>query len=124
MPNSRDRINETVYRFAAELTSILEDAMAESLVTALQASRGGRGASTPRASSGAGRRGGSAAWPSRRLGRAVSEADVLKEVKREGGRGVEALAKSMRTTSGSLKKPLVALIEKKEIKRSGQARGT
>jgi hypothetical protein len=61
--------------------------------------------------------------PSRGRGSSLDAATVLREVRREGGRGVEALAKSLGVKTKQVQLPLRKLIEAKAIKTKGERRG-
>jgi hypothetical protein len=61
--------------------------------------------------------------PSRGRGSSVSVDVVLAEVKRQGGRSSEAIAKSLKVAPRQLRSSLVKLIEAKKIKTKGKKRG-
>jgi hypothetical protein len=61
--------------------------------------------------------------PSRGRGSSVDAAAVLAEVKRQGGRSSEAIAKSLKVAPRQLRSSLVKLIEAKKIKTKGKKRG-
>jgi hypothetical protein len=98
-------LQSRIESFAADVTAILQRAVADSVASAL------------------------AGAPSRRGRRASAahsvDADVvLREIKRKSGQRVEELAKNLHTSTKSLKSPLAELMQSKRVKKSGAARGT
>jgi hypothetical protein len=112
--------------FSANVTAIVQQAVRDAVEAALKAS-------APAASSTARTAGKTAAAttpvvvagkrPTSGRGSSVDVETVLAEVKREGGRGVEALAKSLRVKTKQLQLPLRKLVDTKKIKTKGQRRG-
>lgn len=60
----------------------------------------------------------------RKPSKSVTEATLLKELAREGGRRMEQIAAALGTTSKALTPTMKALIENKQVKSKGKARGT
>jgi hypothetical protein len=99
-------LQSRIESFAADITAVLQRAVADSVASALSGAPGKRG---------------------RRNASAVRSLDadvVLREVKRKAGQRVEELAKNLRTSTKALKAPLAELIQAKKVKKSGAARGT
>lgn len=112
----QSQLQERIEQFAADLTAILQQAVKESVAATLTPS-GARGAGN-RVTKGA-------ASPSRKqAAKAISEADLIREVKRAGGRRIEEIAKSLSMPTGSIVPTMKKLIADKKIKTAGQARGT
>jgi hypothetical protein len=61
--------------------------------------------------------------PASGRGSSLDTETVLREVAREAGRGVEAIAKSLRVKTKQLQLPLKKLVESRKIKTTGQRRG-
>lgn len=119
------RLQECIEGFAAQVTEILKDAVADGVASALGGSRRAqapvqRGRGRPKARSKAVDKAGR-----RTRERVQQEADaLLKEVQRKGGRRAEQIAKSMRTSTKALVTPMKKLLAAKRVKKSGVARGT
>lgn len=123
LPRYRGVMNERIQRelqeqveaFATTVTAILQRAVADAVADALGGSRKLRVA----AKSAPATRGG------KTEAARVSRADaLLREVQRKGGRRMEEIAKSMRTSTKSLTSPMRRLLKAKRVKKSGVARGT
>jgi hypothetical protein len=100
-------LQSRIESFAADVTAILQRAVADSVASALSGAPGRRGR---RASAGA--------------VRSLDADVVLREVKRKAGQRVEELAKNLHTSTKALKAPLAELMQSKKVKKSGAARGT
>ena len=111
-------LQERIENFAHEITGLLKRAVADSVAEALTGTAARRGG-------GRGGRGGKLPPPSRRAGgRAVEASELLKELQKRTDQRMEELAKSLKTTTGALKAPMKKLIDEKQVKSVGQARGT
>jgi hypothetical protein len=108
-------LQDRIEAFATDVTAILQRAVADAVTEALggarRASTSATGATTPR--------GGKT-----EAARAAGAEALLREVKRKGGRRIEEIAKSLRTSTKALKSPMGRLLKAKRVKRTGQARGT
>lgn len=116
--NSRveQELQARVEAFALDVTQILQRAVADSVQQALGGSSSSRGNAV---------HGKKKAPPSRTAGgRPVAADALLKELNRAGDRRMEELAKSLRTTTSALSKPMKELIAANQVKFTGQARGT
>ena len=113
------QLQANIENFAANVTVILTQAVREAVEAAL---------TTPRSSKRAGSAGAPAAARARRRptngrGSSLDVDTVLAEVKRQGGRGVEKLAKKLGVKTKQLTLPLRKLIAAKKIKTKGRRRG-
>lgn len=112
-------LHNRIEAFAAEITEILQRAVAGSVAEVLG------GPVKTRPSARAGVKAVNAPAVTRAKARAVMDRDVLlREVRRQGGRRMEELGKALRATTKVLRGPMKQLIAEKKVKTSGQARGT
>jgi hypothetical protein len=106
----QNQLQQRIELFAADVTAILQRAVADSVAQVMKSTPGARAAAPASKPAKAGR---------------VTEADeLLREIKRAGGRRIEELAKALRVPSKSLKAPMKKLLEGNKVKTTGQARGT
>lgn len=99
------------------MTEILTRAVADGVAAALgRSTRKAKTRDGAMATSARGR-------PKSGRGSSLDVESVLAEVRRKGDRRVEELAKSLRTSTKSLRLPLKKLIAAKKVKTSGQRRG-
>ena len=122
-PRYRSLMNERIQRelqksveaFATDVTAILQRAVADAVADALGSTRKVKStvkdAPAPR--------GGKT-----EAARAARADALLREVKRKGGRRMEQIAKSMRTSTKALTSPMGRLLSSKRVKKTGVARGT
>jgi hypothetical protein len=111
--------------FVSELTTLIVQHMTQALASAID------GAATFKAPNGVnGKRSKNRApinpvtnLPRSGWGSSLDPATVLKELKRRGDRSVEELARSLSTTTKSLRLPLRKLRQQKLVKKRGQRRG-
>ncbi len=108
------QLAQRIEAFAADVTNILQRAVADSVSDALggASARGGRGAVA--------RRGARAGARSSK----VSPEALLREVEREGGRRIEQIADSLGVASKPLSRVMKKLVADKKVRFTGQARGT
>lgn len=112
-------LHNRIEAFAAEITEILQRAVAGSVAEVLG------GPAKTRPSARAGVKAVNAPAATRAKTRVVMDRDVLlHEVRRQGGRRMEELGKALRATTKVLRGPMKQLIAEKKVKTSGQARGT
>jgi hypothetical protein len=107
-------LQKSIEAFGSDVTAVLTRAVAEAVAAALARARvekavGGRAAAARRPKSG--------------RGSSYDVEKLLVEVKREGGRRMEQIAKSLRTSTKSLSLPMNKLIAAKNVKARGVARG-
>ena len=138
MSNLEQEIQERTEAFAQELAELVKRAALESISQALaggsvsaSGGRGRRGTATrgaatraapaPRATASARRRKGEKRSPEQ-LEELTSQ--LVSEIKREGGRGIEAIAKAMNVSTKELALPIRKLNEEGKIKTKGQKRAT
>lgn len=110
------QLQARIEAFASDVTEILTRAVADSVAAALGGSPRS-GAKRVPATSARSRR------PKSGRGSSLDTETVLTEVRRKGDRRVEELAKSLRTSTRSLRLPLKKLIAAKKVKTTGQRRG-
>ncbi|MBI1944676.1 MAG: hypothetical protein HYS27_03210 [Deltaproteobacteria bacterium] len=103
------QLQARVESFAADITAVLQAAVADAVSSALGAKRAK--ATQPAARPGAGRS-------------TVDAAALLREIARKPGLRVEEIAKNLGVPSKSLKAPVASLVKAKKLKKSGAARGT
>lgn len=115
--NIQNLVRARIDAFAADITELLTDAVADAVARSL-------GSSASRPAKGAGKR----TSASRGRGRPakVAPEDLLRAVAKGGTAGLrmEQLGKAMATPTKGLVRPMKLLLEQKKVKRSGQARGT
>src|SRR5689334_4657685 len=104
-----DELNARTRRFAADITALLRGAIDDAVNSALNAPRRNTPAPTSRG----------ATRPKNGRGSSLDVETVFAEVKRKGGRGVEDLARSLRTSTKTLRLPLQKLIAAKKVKTRG-----
>jgi hypothetical protein len=112
-------LQERIEAFAADVTKILQDAVAVAVAEAFDAVPTSRRGSAlrPRLTDAGGRR-------SRARMQQITDA-LLKEVQRQGGRRMEQIAESMGLKETKpLVTPMKKLLAAKKVKKRGQARGT
>jgi hypothetical protein len=137
LTNLEREIQARTERFATELAELIKRAALESVSHALAGAGAGAAAAAPRrgASAAVGRvvRGGSrtAAARARKKGEKRSPEqlesltdDFIAEVKQGPGRGIEAIAKSLRVSTKELALPVRKLLEEGRVKSRGQKRAT
>jgi general stress protein YciG len=90
--------------FAADVTAVLQRAMVDAVNQALKGSAGKRGRVSGKSK--------------------VSDAELLKEIARKGGRRIEEIELSLGAARKSLAPGVKRLLAAKQIRRTGQARGT
>jgi hypothetical protein len=116
------QLQANIDAFTANMHAIVTQAVRDAIDEAARSVPKSKGAPSKTsavtvATPGAGKR------PTHGRGSSVDVDTVLKEVKRQGGRGVEALAKSLRVKTKQLQLPLRKLVETRKIKTKGQRRG-
>lgn len=123
-------LQSAIDSFAADLTALIEQSVAEAMVQALN------NVDTGKAPSRKGKRGASRSTskvaPKRRAKgekRGAAELaklkdDLLREIKREGGRRIEQISEAMQISTKELKLPMLKLIDEKKVKTKGQKRAT
>lgn len=103
------QLQSRIESFAADITTVLQAAVADAVSSALGA---GRAKPTPVAAKrGAGRS-------------TVETTALLREIARKPGLRIEEIAKNLGVPSKSLKAPVARLAKAKKLKKSGVARGT
>jgi len=128
-------IQSRTERFAAELADLIKKAALESVSQALtggdvaSSSRGGRRSSTPRVLKGTKKRGKAAGGRQKGEKRTADELETLTkalqgEVKKQPGRGIEAIAEGMGVSTKELALPVRKLLADGKIKTKGQKRAT
>src|SRR5690349_12002406 len=115
----QEQLDARVSSFTADITSILRRAVERAVSDALLVSKTHR----PRAKSSS-TASPAAKRPKSGRGSSLDTETVLREVKRKGGRRVEEIAKSLRTSTKSLALPLRKLIAANKVKTRGNRRGT
>ncbi len=101
----RRQLQSRIESFAADVTALLQQAMADAVSGAVRSSSASRGAAAP-------------------LRASIGNDALLKEVGRKPGQRLEEIAKNLGVNSKSLKAPVARLVKAKKLKKSGQARGT
>lgn len=109
----KNQLDARIQSFAAEITAILQSAVADAIASAL---------ADPRAK--AVSRASAPAAPRAKARAAMDASALLREVTRKPGQRMEELAKSLGTPTKVLRTPMAALLAAKKVKKSGQARGT
>lgn len=126
-PQTQQALQDSIHNFARDVAGIIQRAVAESAGSGGNG-RAGRGNDAADAATGGGRRGkkakGAKAAKARGGGKGPSDDEVLKEVKREGGRRITQIAEAMGTESAAIVKQLKRLVADKKVKTTGQRRGT
>lgn len=102
----RRQLQSRIESFAADVTAILQQAMADAVTGAVRSGVAARGAKPA---------------PS---GASVSNDALLREIGKKPGLRLEQIAKGLGVNSKSLKAPVARLVKAKKLKKSGQARGT
>ena len=103
------QLQTRIESFAADITAVLQAAVADAVSRALGAARA---KPTPVAAK-------------RRAGRpTVEPAALLGAIARKPGLRIEEIAKNLGVPSKSLKAPVARLVKAKKLKKSGLARGT
>lgn len=108
-------LQESVEDFGSDVTALLTRAVAEAVAEVLAGARVKKAASPRNAAT---RR------PKSGRGSSYDVDKLFVEVQRQGGRRMEQIAKSLRTSTKSLTLPMKKLIAAKKVKASGMARGT
>ncbi len=103
----RRQLQSRIESFAADVTSILQHAMADAVSGAVRAGGASKGAAT-----------------SASLRASVSNDALLREIGKKPGQRIEEIAKILGVNSKSLKAPVARLVKAKKLKKTGQARGT
>ena len=108
-------IQSRIETFAKDITKLLQGAVNDALASVL--ANQGRSSSTATSSKGGAPRG--------RRGRkpAISEDVLLAEIKKQGGRRMEHLAKALGIPSIKLKGPIKRLVATKKVSTKGRRRG-
>lgn len=106
---TRHQLQNRIQSFAADITAILQQAMADAVTGAERSRPSVAGRPAPK--------GGPV--------KAGPAGDVLlREIARRPGLRIEQIAKNLGVPSKSLKAPVARLVKAKKLKKSGQARGT
>jgi hypothetical protein len=128
-------IQSRTERFAAELAELIKKAALESVSQALAggdmvvSGRGGRRGSAPRVLKGSKKRGKAGAGRKKGEKRTPDELEALtkalhSEVKKQPGRGIEAIAEAMGVGTKELALPVRKLLADGKLKTKGQKRAT
>lgn len=105
-------MQKRIESFAADITGVLQQAVADAVATALKgapATKGGRGAAP-------------AAKPAKRTG--LSAGELFAALRANGGRNIEGIAAGLGTTTAVVAPLLKALLAEGRVRRTGKARGT
>jgi hypothetical protein len=119
------QLQERIEAFAADVTAILQDAVASAVTDALASDGPAKGRSkraTPSKRAASVRRKKGQKRDPKEI--AKLEKALLREIKREGGRRIEQIAEKMGTSTKELKVPMQHLLDGKAVKAKGQARAT
>lgn len=110
----QEALQERIEAFASDVTKILQGAVADAVAEALGGTKKRATRALPTTTT---------KRPKHGRGSSLDTETVLAELRRKGDRRVEEIAKSLRTSTKSLKLPLRKLIDAKKVKTQGQRRG-